>query len=310
MSSTVSCSSAAHSVSVSRRMPAQMRATPTGCTMKSSPDLRRCAAWCSQANTNASCTRARSISTAESGGVLGDDREQIAEQSALELVQIQLRLRRAAAMGLTAACSAPLGLAWISGISCRPVLSQPQPSTDSWILCDRHAHRVGDDPPGLKRLGGASASARTARAPRPPGGRSGSAHRPLERPAAAGRAWRSTRRGSLTPFHSLTSSVNVASAGSPSLHRQASARPERDRRARGRRAIRTVKRDMLAFPHRPHVAERGVRDQQRHARVAPAERSQPLQLLRQSHPQLVTSHHGVHSLHRDHVRPASSTRSA
>ncbi len=66
VSSTVSCSSAAHSVSVSRRMLAQMRATPTGCTMKSSPDLRRWSAWCSHANTNASCTRARSISTEES----------------------------------------------------------------------------------------------------------------------------------------------------------------------------------------------------------------------------------------------------
>jgi hypothetical protein len=66
VSSTVSCSSAAHSVSVSRRMLAQIRATPTGCTMKSSPDLRRCAAWCSQANTNASWTRARSMCTAES----------------------------------------------------------------------------------------------------------------------------------------------------------------------------------------------------------------------------------------------------
>jgi hypothetical protein len=33
------------------------RATPTGCTMKSSPDLRRWSAWCSQANTNASWTR-------------------------------------------------------------------------------------------------------------------------------------------------------------------------------------------------------------------------------------------------------------
>ena len=66
VSSTVSCSSAAHSVSVSRRMLAQMRATPIGCTMKSSPDLRRWAPWCSQANTKASCTRARSIATAES----------------------------------------------------------------------------------------------------------------------------------------------------------------------------------------------------------------------------------------------------
>jgi hypothetical protein len=41
VSSTVSCSSAAHSVSVSSRMPAQIFATPTGCVMKSSPDLRR-----------------------------------------------------------------------------------------------------------------------------------------------------------------------------------------------------------------------------------------------------------------------------
>ena|GEM_PF-4936306 len=67
VSSTVSCNSAAQIVSVSSRMLAQMRATPTGCTMKSSPDLRRCAAWCSQANTNASSMRARSTAPADSG---------------------------------------------------------------------------------------------------------------------------------------------------------------------------------------------------------------------------------------------------
>ena len=66
MSSTVSCSSAAHSVSVSRRMPAQILATPTGWVMKSSPDLRRWSAWCSQAKTKASPTSSRSIWTAES----------------------------------------------------------------------------------------------------------------------------------------------------------------------------------------------------------------------------------------------------
>ena len=66
VSSTVSCSSAAHSVSVSRRMPAQIFATPTGWTMKSSPDLRRWSAWCSQAKRKASSTRSRSISTAAS----------------------------------------------------------------------------------------------------------------------------------------------------------------------------------------------------------------------------------------------------
>jgi hypothetical protein len=66
VSSTVSCSSAATSVSVSSRMPAQIFATPTGWTMKSSPDLRRWSAWCSHAKTNASSTRARSIGSAAS----------------------------------------------------------------------------------------------------------------------------------------------------------------------------------------------------------------------------------------------------
>ena len=49
VSSTVSCRSAAHSVSVSSRIPAQILATLTGCTMKSSPERRRWSAWCSQA---------------------------------------------------------------------------------------------------------------------------------------------------------------------------------------------------------------------------------------------------------------------
>src|SRR5439155_1101163 len=66
VSSTVSCRRAAHSVSVSSRRPAQILATPTGWVMKSSPDLRRWSAWCSQAKTNASWTRARSTSTIES----------------------------------------------------------------------------------------------------------------------------------------------------------------------------------------------------------------------------------------------------
>ena len=64
VSSTVSCSSAAHSVAVSRRMPAQILATPTGCTMKSSPEARRWSEWRSQANTNAACTCVRSTSSA------------------------------------------------------------------------------------------------------------------------------------------------------------------------------------------------------------------------------------------------------
>ena len=66
MSSTVSCRSAAHSVSVSSRIPAQILATPTGWTMKSSPDWRRWSAWCSQENTNALTTCLRSTGWATS----------------------------------------------------------------------------------------------------------------------------------------------------------------------------------------------------------------------------------------------------
>ena len=45
---------------MSRRRPAQIFATPTGWTMKSSPDLRRWSAWCSQAKTNAPRRASRS----------------------------------------------------------------------------------------------------------------------------------------------------------------------------------------------------------------------------------------------------------
>ena len=94
VSSTVSCSSAAHSVSVSSRMPAQIFATPTGWTMKSSPDLRRWSAWCSQAKTNAFSSSRRSTGVDRLVGVLGDDREQVGEQLALERRQVGRRLAR------------------------------------------------------------------------------------------------------------------------------------------------------------------------------------------------------------------------
>ena len=84
MSSTVSCSSAAHSVSVSSRMPAQILATPTGWTMKSSPERRRWSAWCSQANMKACTTRLAVDRLGDLVGVLLDDREQVGEQLALE----------------------------------------------------------------------------------------------------------------------------------------------------------------------------------------------------------------------------------
>ncbi len=96
VSSTVSCSSAAHSVSVSSRMPAQIRATPTGCTMKSSPERRRWSAWCSQAKTKASSTRARSISTEESGACS----ETIANRSSSSRRSTSVRSARAVGAGI------------------------------------------------------------------------------------------------------------------------------------------------------------------------------------------------------------------
>ena len=84
VSSTVSCSSAAHSVAVSRRMPAQILATPTGWVMKSSPDWRRWSAWCSQANRNARRTALAVDRVGDLVGVLGDDREQVGQQLVLE----------------------------------------------------------------------------------------------------------------------------------------------------------------------------------------------------------------------------------
>ena len=61
MSSTVSWSRAAQSVSVSSRMPAQIWATPTGWVMNSSPEWRSWSAWRSQANSKARSTAVRSI---------------------------------------------------------------------------------------------------------------------------------------------------------------------------------------------------------------------------------------------------------
>ena len=94
MSSTVSCSSAAQSVAVSSRMPAQILATPTGCMMKSSPLARRWSAWRSQAKTNARSTSSRSISLDRLVRVLLDHREQVAEQDALVVGELGLRARR------------------------------------------------------------------------------------------------------------------------------------------------------------------------------------------------------------------------
>ena len=95
VSSTVSCRSAAHSVSVSRRMPAQILATPTGWVMKSSPDWRRWSAWCSQAKTNASDDAAAVDLAGDLVRVLLDDGEEVGEQLALDVREVR-RARRPA----------------------------------------------------------------------------------------------------------------------------------------------------------------------------------------------------------------------
>ena len=63
VSSTVSCSSAAQSVWVSSRSPAQIFATSTGWVMKSSPDLRRWSEWRSQAKAKACSIERRSAAS-------------------------------------------------------------------------------------------------------------------------------------------------------------------------------------------------------------------------------------------------------
>ena len=83
MSSTVSWSSAAQSVSVSSRRPAQIWATPTGWVMNSSPERRCWSAWRSQAKSKARSTSWRSIGSTVVGLVLLDDREEVAEERAL-----------------------------------------------------------------------------------------------------------------------------------------------------------------------------------------------------------------------------------
>ena len=313
VSSTVSCSSAAHSVSVSRRMPAQIRATPTGCTMKSSPDLRRWSAWCSQANTNASCTRVAVDLDRRVGGVLGDDREQVAEQPPLGSSG-PARASASAAARSTGRLRVLCGVACDRRATCTGRLG---------ILGDGHVLRVGDSTAGLKAL--LASRARTARAPRlassraqphrvepapgQPARRRSSAA--TSRPSTAalgsrsrGRARRSTRRGSLTPVplvdlereRRLDGLARRRPAGAPPVPNataRARAPPRLDREAR-----------VLAFAHRPrrraNVASASISDTPGLPRPNGAS---ALQLLGQRHAQLARRRRP-----RRRARPAAGPR--
>ena len=88
VSSTVSWSSAAQSVSVSSRSPAQIFATSTGWLTNSSPERRRWSAWCAQAKAKARSTSRRSTLPSACRVVLADHREEVTEELALAVGQL------------------------------------------------------------------------------------------------------------------------------------------------------------------------------------------------------------------------------
>ena len=188
MSSTVSCSSAAHRVSVSRRSPAQIFATSTGWVMKSSPDLRRWSAWRSQANAKARSIASRSIAGVAVGRVLADDREQVAEQRPLvrgqalgDLVHRGRGPVRVVGADLDVAAStgaaAPLPSA--SSVFARSGIADPPRSTSDRRRTPRSAQDPSPTrirPPGCDWDANRSMPrARARQDPRPAGGRLGRA---------------------------------------------------------------------------------------------------------------------------------------
>ena len=119
--------------------------------------------------------------------------------------------------------------------------------------------------------------------------------------AAARRASHGARRsrGSTAPFHSLSSSVNVASNDLVGAVRQ-------PRRAEGDRAGAHAagldgEAHVLALPHRARVGQPRGRDEQRDIGVADAERRQQLELLGQRAAELVAGDDGVDALDRHQV---------
>ena len=222
VSSTVSCSSAAHSVSVSRRSPAQTLATPTGWLMKSSPDLRRWSAWCSHANTKAWLTASRSTWTRGLAGVLLDDREQVAEQLRLALGQARLGDRGVLDLRVLEGADGPaLGRAALVG----PVAALARAGPARARLARRLRLRLGLRR-AVARGGLAPAVARGGLARRPP--------------------WRSSRRSgrcAAQPSHAVLVPALVGAEGRRALELGAprggdgdrAGRPGRRRRGRARR---------------------------------------------------------------------------
>ena len=142
-----------------------------------------------------------------------------------------------------------------------------------------------------RRAGHRQRRARARPARRPPDPR---ARRPARPPRGAGGcAWRRTSRGSTAPFHSLSSSVNVASCTSPSGSRLM---PEGDGAGAVAAGLDGEAHVAALLPHRPRVDQPRGRHEQRDRRVADAEGREPLELLGQRQPELVARHHGVDAL--------------
>ena len=95
MSSTVSCSSAAHSVAVSRRMPAQIFATPTGMGDEVLAGLAALVGVVLAGEQEGAQDGLAVDRVGDLVGVLGDDREQVGQQLVLERRQVVRDRQRA-----------------------------------------------------------------------------------------------------------------------------------------------------------------------------------------------------------------------
>ena len=127
-------------------------------------------------------------------------------------------------------------------------------------------------------------------------------------PARAGRAWRSTRRGSTAPLQRLTSSRTAASTGSPGAAGSAAARAERDA-ARAGAAGAQREGDVAALPHRPGVVEQRGRARAATGSGLPGRRARGARAPRPARARARPRHDGVDALGRG-TRSSGRARAA
>ena len=188
MSSTVSCSSAAQSVSVSSRIPAQIWATPTGWVMNSSPERRSWSAWRSQANSKACSIAARSIVATASA--VSPPATAVARSARSRTPRPRRRGRRGARCALRLFASFEVSLALLDSGRCRRGTRPSAPVRSPLRIRPRRCRR---------RRRGCPARGRARRAPGssapPPRARAGAGPRRAAPPAAPRRLPRRRRAG-------------------------------------------------------------------------------------------------------------------